>query len=129
MFSMVKLSVDKGNDAGETYRFDGRREFVVGRAGDCDIQVPDTNDYKDISLHHCVFHIEPPKIWLSVLESRNGTFVNEMKISPTVGQFRLYDEDEVQLGRLRMSVHIVEHDAAESFELAGAFDNGFETRE
>ena len=54
MSSMVKLSVDKGNFAGETYRFDAPMEFVVGRARDCDIQVPDTSDFRAISLHqHC----------------------------------------------------------------------------
>ena len=129
MSSMVKLSVDKGNFAGETYRFDAPMEFVVGRARDCDIQVPDTSDFKAISLHHCAFCIEPPRIWLSILESRAGTFVNDLKINPSVGQIRLYDEDEVRLGQVRMSVHIVEHEDAESFELAGVADHGFETRQ
>src|SRR5882757_290365 len=114
MASIVKLSVDKDGFSSETYRFDGPMEFVVGRAKDCDVQLPNISDYRDISLHHCALHIEPPKIWLNVFESKAGVFVNELKISPTVGQIRLYDEDEVQLGQLRMTVHIVEHDVAES---------------
>ncbi len=79
MSSMVKLSVDMGHFAGETYRFDGPMEFVVVRARDCDIQVPDTPDFKDISLHHCALHIEPPRIWLSVFESKAGVFVDDLK--------------------------------------------------
>jgi len=127
--SIVKLSVEMGNSDVETYRFDGPMEYVVGRANDCDIQMPDTHDYMDISLHHCTLHIEPPKIWLSVQESKNPTFVNELKIGPTVGQFRLYDEDEVELGPVRMLVHIVEHDDADSYELVGVSGHGMETME
>lgn len=129
MSAMVQLSVDWGNCAGETYRFDGPGEFVVGRARDCDIQVPDTSDFKDVSFHHCALRMEPPKIWMNVYESHAGTFVNHLKVSPTVGQIRLYDGDEVQVGKVRLSIHIVEHDAADSFHLVGAASNGLDTRE
>ena len=124
-----RLAVEMGGFAGEIYRFDGPVEFVIGRASDCDIQVPDSCDFKDISLHHCALHMEPPRLWLSVYESNAGTFVNDLKISPTVGLLRLYDEDEVRLGRLRMSVHIVEHAAAESLQLAAVSGSRFELRQ
>lgn len=119
MPSMVNLSVEISRDSGETYRFVGPGEWVVGRAGDCDTQVPDSSDFVDISQHHYLFHIVPSRNWLRVLKNSIGTFVNVLKISPTVSQFRVYDEGELLLGPLRMPVHMVEHDAAESFELPG----------
>ena len=46
MSTTVKLSIDHGHTHEATYRFDEPAEFVVGRAQDCEIGMPDTPDYK-----------------------------------------------------------------------------------
>lgn len=110
----VQLTINKGNTCDETLGFERPLDFTVGRAPDCDVELPNTSEFLDVSQHHCRFRIDPPKIWLSALEAKSGTYVNDLKISPCVGSFRLYDGDEVRLGHVRMRVHIPERTIAQA---------------
>lgn len=123
MSSIVMLSMEQGGCDSVDYRFDEPTEIIVGRARNCDLTVPNTAMFRDVSLHHCLLRIDPPRIWVRDLESRHGTFVDDLKISSMVGQFRIYDEDVVQLGPVRMTVRIHEKDAAESGMVVGAIDH------
>lgn len=68
----------------------GRKRFVykepwiclVGRAEDCDIQIPSDSDHLQVSRHHCLLEIHPPVVRVRDLGSTNGTFVNGEKIEP-----------------------------------------------
>jgi hypothetical protein len=66
---------------------DQKREFtrpgkyVIGRSSDCDLQLPTTLEFMEVSRHHCVLDIEPPAVQVRDLGSRNGTYINGENIS------------------------------------------------
>lgn len=122
MPSIVMLTIDQGSYGSFDYRFDEVTEIIVGRAKDCDLAVPDTAMFRDVALHHCLLRIDPPRIWVRDLESKNGTFVDDLKISSKVGHFRIYDEDVVQWGPVRMTVRIHEKETSDLEIAVGAND-------
>jgi len=102
--------------------FDEPGVCVVGRAYDCDIQLPSDDDHLRISRHHCLLEINPPEVVVHDLASTNGTFVNGRKIGHNprnahIGAalieddapIELKDGDEVQVAApatlLRVQVH------------------------
>lgn len=76
----VLISVYQGGLLWKEYAFYKEALCVVGRAEDCDIQLPPDCDHADISRHHCLLEIDPPHIQVRDLGSRNGTYVNGEKI-------------------------------------------------
>jgi S1-C subfamily serine protease len=50
---------------------------VIGRADDCDLQLPDAG----VSAHHVELHVEPGLVTVRDLGSRNGTFVDGERLS------------------------------------------------
>jgi len=107
MTPQVKLIITSNMSKEMTYTYTEPMECTVGRAIDCDIQLPVTAE-KDISRHHCVFEIEPPHIWLQDLDSKNGTFVNGLRItsSPDQDMYELRDGDEVSVGHYVIEVQV-----------------------
>jgi eukaryotic-like serine/threonine-protein kinase len=117
--STVTLAVTQGTLIGKEYVFEGLSRCMIGRANDCDIQLPNDCFYADVSRHHCLLEIAPPAVRVHDLESRNGTFVNGVRIkrpsdtqldglddpSHPLGE-ELKDGDEVQLGNLRLRVRV-----------------------
>ncbi|MBI4041512.1 MAG: FHA domain-containing protein [Deltaproteobacteria bacterium] len=72
---MVKLVLMQG--------LSSKKEFLlkegpntIGRASECDIPL----DSQGISKKHAVVTVEPNKIWIQDLDSRNGVYVNGVKI-------------------------------------------------
>src|SRR5438132_10817282 len=53
---------------------------LVGRAPDCDLRLPAADEYMAVSRHHCRLEIDPPRVWVRDLGSRNGTRINGMQI-------------------------------------------------
>jgi pSer/pThr/pTyr-binding forkhead associated (FHA) protein len=117
--STVALTVTQGTLQGKEYVFDALSQCTIGRASDCDIQVPNDYFHGDISRHHCLLEIAPPAVRVLDLDSRNGTFVNGVRIRrPSDTQVEsaddpnvplghdLKDGDEVQLGSLRFRVSV-----------------------
>jgi pSer/pThr/pTyr-binding forkhead associated (FHA) protein len=78
--STVILKVARGQLTEQEYVFTGRGHCILGRAEDCDIQVPLDQAHADVSRHHCLFDLDPPDIRVRDLGSRNGTYVNGAKI-------------------------------------------------
>jgi eukaryotic-like serine/threonine-protein kinase len=107
MTPQVKLIITSNTSKEMTYTYTEPSECTVGRAIDCDLQLP-VNPEKDVSRHHCVFEIEPPHIWVQDLDSKNGTFVNDLRItaSPDQDMYELRDGDEVRIGNYVIEVHI-----------------------
>ena len=80
MPASVSLKVSNGSLVGQAFIFDERTTCIVGRAGDCSPQLPDDEQHRTISRHHCLFDINPPGIRVRDFGSKNGTYVNGVKI-------------------------------------------------
>ncbi|MGW1605918.1 FHA domain-containing protein [Streptomyces eurythermus] len=71
--------------------------LVAGRAEDCGLRV--TADDRRVSRRHCAFDIDPPAVRVRDLGSRNGTYVNGVRLAPSAARpHELADGDEVRLG-------------------------------
>jgi pSer/pThr/pTyr-binding forkhead associated (FHA) protein len=99
--------------------FEEPAQCLIGRARDCDIQLPGDEGHADVSRHHCLLDIDPPKVRVSDLGSRNGTYVNGEKIGQRIpGQQaeeadirhmpkrELDDGDEIQVGQAVFRVRL-----------------------
>src|SRR3954447_24422516 len=80
MSAKVTLTVTKGKLEGEEFVFNERTTCIIGRAKDCSPRVPNDQDHKTISRHHCLLDINPPDIRVRDFGSLNGTAVNGQKI-------------------------------------------------
>jgi two-component system cell cycle response regulator len=94
------VTVLTGAASGQMYKLP-RGNTVLGRAPNAEVRLVDDG----VSRHHARLRLETDQLWLEDLESRNGTFVNGLKIDqPTV----LREGDKIQVGRttvLRFAFH------------------------
>jgi pSer/pThr/pTyr-binding forkhead associated (FHA) protein len=79
MFTRVTLTATEGPLKGEEFSFRDHTVCTVGRAPDCLLRLPGSADLM-ASRRHCVLAIDPPTVRIRDLGSRNGTFVNGVKI-------------------------------------------------
>jgi pSer/pThr/pTyr-binding forkhead associated (FHA) protein len=120
MAAAITLTATEGRFKGKEYRFDGRLMCVVGRAEDCYLRLPSEPAFLDVSRRHCLLDIDPPDVRVSDLGSRNGTYVNGVKIGqrpsgtlPTdalaVGgpEVVVHDRDEIRVGGNTFRVGVV----------------------
>jgi pSer/pThr/pTyr-binding forkhead associated (FHA) protein len=118
--SRVTLTVIQGSLKGHQYVFEQQTQVILGRADDCDIQLPREYANVDLSRHHCMFEIDPPAVRVRDLGSRNGTFVNGEKIgqrpahwpaeevdSSEFAAYELQDGDQVSLGNTVLRVDVL----------------------
>lgn len=92
----TKLVVASGKSAGRAIAIK-RSPLLIGRSEDCDIRPLS----EDVSRRHCAIHIGPTEAWAEDLSSRNGTFVNGVRIKEKV---RLADGDLIRVGSLELKV-------------------------
>jgi len=118
----IILTVTRGPLKGSKHIFDERRQCLIGRAPDCDIQLSLPNDprFANISRHHCELDIDPPALRVRDLGSRNGTWLNgeminsgsaylENEAERRLGDFvPLKDGDELGIGYMIVRVRIAE---------------------
>jgi pSer/pThr/pTyr-binding forkhead associated (FHA) protein len=91
--------------ADETWRIIGATKqtksifgtMVVGRSPDCDI----TFSYERLSRRHAQFHESDGVLWITDLDSANGTFVNGKRLTAVE---RLNDGDKIAFEKLKFSV-------------------------
>jgi pSer/pThr/pTyr-binding forkhead associated (FHA) protein len=115
----ITLMVAQGSLKGKTYSFEEPTRCAIGRAEDCEVQLPMDLEHADISRHHCLLEIDPPSVRVRDLGSRNGTFVNGVMIgkrsrsqSPEEaarGNFmaqELKDGDEIRVGQMVFQVGV-----------------------
>jgi pSer/pThr/pTyr-binding forkhead associated (FHA) protein len=108
----VTLALVNGRNERSEYVFDERSTCLIGRGEDCSPRLPNDEDHRSVSRHHCMLDINPPDVRIRDFGSRNGTFVNGVKIGQrdpgqSAAQGRelrlqerdLHDGDEVRLGR------------------------------
>ena len=82
MSAVVTLTVVEEGRRIKELNFHSRTIGIVGRGSNCYIQLPGDLMHQTISRHHCLLDIEPPKVRVQDLGSRNGTFVNGVNIGP-----------------------------------------------
>src|SRR5262245_17362528 len=111
MAGKIIIEIVAGAGVGRTYAFEGRSTCLIGRGKDCTARLPNDDDHKHVSRHHCRIDIDPPAVSVCDLGSRNGTWVNGARIpshpihSPEDGATpeepgqRLNDGDEVRIGQ------------------------------
>jgi eukaryotic-like serine/threonine-protein kinase len=119
MPTKVMLTVTRGRLAGEVFVFTERATCLIGRADDCQPRLPDDEDHRAISRHHCLLDINPPDARVRDFGSLNGTYVNGAKIgqreehqSPEEAariafpEYDLKNGDEIALGETVFHVGI-----------------------
>ena len=94
--------------------------MIVGRSQRADIAVDDDG----VSRSHARLRREGEAVWLEDLGSRNGTFVNGVRVR---GPIRLADGDKVQLGRgtiLKFTYHDALDDSYQERLIESALRDG-----
>ena len=109
-----KLVVTSGKSAGRTISVK-REKLLVGRADECDVRPLS----EEVSRRHCAFVVEGDTLFVEDLRSRNGTFVNGVRIE---GRRELADGDIVRIGNLELKV--ASRAAAESPSVASGSASG-----
>ncbi|MCB9594845.1 MAG: protein kinase [Sandaracinaceae bacterium] len=72
----VTLTVIAGPNAGQTFTYDRRDRFLVGRSSKAQLCVSRDRYF---SRHHFMVEVDPPNVFLLDLRSTNGTSVNDKK--------------------------------------------------
>ncbi|MCD4747939.1 MAG: protein kinase [Thermoanaerobaculales bacterium] len=95
----ITLEVVEGPETGRVFEFAEADSFLVGRSPKAHF-VLDPRADQQISRHHCLIDVRPPRCTVQDLESKNGTFVNHQRTR----QKELANGDEIQVGRTTMRV-------------------------
>jgi pSer/pThr/pTyr-binding forkhead associated (FHA) protein len=111
MATRVTFTVVQGEPLGREFVFSDPARGAVGRSGDCLIRLPNDLQHLNVSRHHCLVEIDPPRVDVRDLGSRNGTYINGEKIGqrPTdevcvnseglhFPSVRLHEGDEIRIG-------------------------------
>jgi hypothetical protein len=87
------LVIVEGDDLWKDFKITKRR-MTMGRASDCDIVL----DHSEVSMKHASFKLLPDGLYLTDLDSTNGTFVNDQEVDKQ----KLMDNDTVRIGPVTM---------------------------
>ena len=115
----ITLTVAQGKLRGKQFIFEERTICIIGRAKNCNIQLPSDRYHSTVSRYHCMLDINPPCVRIRDFGSRNGTKVNGKCIgkrkkhqTPSEGaklnyaEYDLQDGDEIELGNTIFKVSI-----------------------
>jgi eukaryotic-like serine/threonine-protein kinase len=111
MATTVTLTITEERTPRKQVVFRKPTSCLVGRAADCDLQMPGDREHLSISRHHCLLEVDPPEVWIRDLRSMNGTFVNGARIGlvnglPVFEDVVLHEGDEFRLGQTTFRVDI-----------------------
>jgi len=117
MAAKIILTFTSRSVEGQKHEFTQPTRCVIGRSNDCDIQLPTTLEFMEVSRHHCILKIDPPVLQVRDLGSRNGTFLNGENIGQRcVSEFpgaskagtwhTLKEGDELLVGETTIHVEI-----------------------
>lgn len=95
----LRLEVVGGPEQGRQFELDGPASFLVGRSPHAHLRLDPAAD-RYVSRTHFLIELRPPRCVVSDLDSANGTYVNEERIT----QRELGDGDEIRAGRTRIRV-------------------------
>ena len=93
---VTKLIVASGKSAGRVISIK-RNSLLIGRSEDCDVRPLS----EEVSRRHCAVHVGPSDVWLEDLGSRNGTFLNGLKITEKT---KVVEGDVIRVGTLELKV-------------------------
>jgi pSer/pThr/pTyr-binding forkhead associated (FHA) protein len=77
MTEHVTLVVLTGGLEGLEIALDEHKQYIIGRASECDIWLPRDPGPADLSRHHCQLNVTPEGVFVVDLGSLHGTYVNE----------------------------------------------------
>ena len=95
----------EGPEAGRFFEFNQADSFLVGRSPKAHFVLEPKAD-RQISRHHFLLDIRPPRCLLQDLNSKNGTYVNHRRIQ----RHQLEDLDEIRAGQTVLRIRILEGD-------------------
>jgi len=95
---VTKLIVASGKSAGRSISIK-RNKLLIGRAEECDVRPLS----EEVSRRHCAVIVGPADVWVEDLKSRNGTFVNGVRIEPAE-RTKVTDGDMIRVGTLELRV-------------------------
>ena len=95
---IAKLVIASGKRAGRAISMK-RDKLLIGRAEECDLRPLS----EEVSRKHCAIIQKDDVLWAKDLRSRNGTFVNGLRISEPK---QLADGDLVRVGSLELKASI-----------------------
>ena len=115
----ITLTITQGKSQGKQFTFEDRTICIIGRARNCNIQLPSDRHHATVSRYHCLLDINPPDIRIRDFGSRNGTNVNGKCIGKrekhhtssegaklNLTEYDLHDGDEIKLGNTLFKVSI-----------------------
>jgi serine/threonine-protein kinase len=88
----VTLTVTAGPHAGREFVFDRHDTFLVGRADDAHLKLSYDDPY--FSRRHFLVEVNPPRVRVTDLKSRNGIYLNGQRVKVA----DLQDGDELKAG-------------------------------
>ena len=94
---MLVLIVEEGTDWGSQCRIPETGSVIVGRSATCDLVLDDER----ASRQHLRLEVINGRYFVTDMGSRNSTRVN----GDVIEQARLYDGDEVKLGRVLLTFY------------------------
>jgi pSer/pThr/pTyr-binding forkhead associated (FHA) protein len=80
MQNIVTLAVIHGHFRGKHITLGQPGKCVIGRAPECRLRFPNAKRFARVSRKHCALLIDPPRVYIQDLGSRNGTYLNGKKI-------------------------------------------------
>jgi len=113
------LTVLTGTAAGQMFKLQTGTS-LIGRAHNAEIRLTDDG----VSRQHASLRYDGKSMWVSDLDSRNGTFVNGTRLTELV---QLKDGDKIQVGRttvLRFAYHDALDDSFHESLLSSALRDG-----
>ena len=122
MFPRVTLAVVEGAHAGEERTFTDAAVIMIGRAVESTFPLHGRPEDWLVSRRHCVIGVGARGVAVRDLESRNGTFVNGVRLGFPPGEggngsaglrAPLRDGDQIRVGTSLLRVRIEEVSAAE----------------
>jgi predicted component of type VI protein secretion system len=97
---MFKLTFHRGSLSGKTLKI-STPQIILGRSREsCDVWLDDDG----VSREHCRIEQRDDGIYITDLDSRNGTWVNRQKIT----EQRLATGDDVRIGPVKLTFEMVE---------------------
>jgi predicted component of type VI protein secretion system len=119
MHPTVTLTITEGQCKGAEWTFHEPIHCILGRSRGCYPQLDGGPENWTVSRFHCLLNIDPPRVRVRDIGSRNGTFVNGQNIgqrdeaqSPAdipgliYPEHELHDGDELRIGGTAFRVQV-----------------------
>ncbi|HIE99788.1 MAG TPA: FHA domain-containing protein [Planctomycetes bacterium] len=95
----VVLKIQSGPHAGRSFTFSQQDSLLLGRSSKAHLRI---DGDQHISRNHCLIEVQPPKCHIVDLDSANGTYVNEERVTDRW----LNDGDTIRGGETQIAVHL-----------------------